>query len=226
MFTHNAIHNIERRRLLSAGLSAVALTAFSPALLRAAQQYTVTPRQTEGPFYPSNLPLDKDNNLVTVAGRPEKARGEIVDVVGQILDERGRPVARARIEIWQCDAFGRYHHPRDPRVNVPRDANFQGYGQYVTDSDGGYRFRTIKPVPYPGRAPHIHFIVSGPNFEPLTTQMYVAGAPENERDFLLNNIPNPKARQSLMVSFEPAVADGIQAVGRFDIVLAADGRFG
>jgi len=219
-------HNSERRRLLRAGLSAVALTAFAPALLRAAQQYTVTPRQTEGPYYPSNLPLDKDNDLVTVAGRADKARGEIVDVVGQILDERGNPVDKARIEIWQCDSFGRYHHPRDPRVNVPRDANFQGYGQYVTDTDGGYRFRTIKPVPYPGRAPHIHFIVSGPNFESLTTQMYVSGAPENERDFLLNSIPDHKARQSLIVAFEPVVMDEIQAMGRFNIILAADGRFG
>ena len=218
-------HDTKRRRFLRASISAAALTAFSPALLHATQKIPITPRQSEGPYYPTDLPLDKNNDLVTVDGRSEKARGVIVDVVGRILDERGRPVAGAHIEIWQCDAFGRYHHPRDPRVNIPRDANFQGYGQYVTGVNGSYRFRTIKPVPYPGRAPHIHFMIGGSNFEPLTTQMYVAGAPENKRDFLLNSLSR-KARQSLMVAFEPVVSNGIQAVGRFDIVLAADGRFG
>ena len=92
--------------------------------------------------------------------------------------------------------------------------------------DGAYRFRTIKPVAYPGRAPHIHFAISGPDFEPLITQLYVAGAPENERDFLLRGIPDAAARQRLIVAFEPAPGPGGERVAKFDVVLAADGRFG
>jgi protocatechuate 3,4-dioxygenase beta subunit len=110
---------------------------------------------------------------------------------------------------------------------VPLDPHFQGYGQFLTGPDGAYRFRTIKPVPYPGRAPHIHYAVSGRDFEPLITQMYVAGAPENARDPLLNGIPDPRVRQNLIVPVEldPTSARG-ERIARFDIVLAADGRFG
>jgi protocatechuate 3,4-dioxygenase beta subunit len=177
----------------------------TPGLLAAAERLLLTPRQSRGPFYPLEIPLDSDNDLTRVKGQPGIARGEITDVVGQVRDESGRPVARARVEIWQCDANGRYHHPRDGGEE-DRDPNFQGYGQYLTGDDGRYRFRTIKPVPYPGRAPHVHFTVSGPAIEPLTTQMYVAGAPENGGDFLLNAIRDPAAKAALVVSFEPGPA--------------------
>lgn len=215
----------QRRRLLGAAASAFGLALIgAPGTLAA--QLLRTPPQSRGPFYPVELPLDRDNDLVTVAGRSGIAKGEIANVVGRVLTERGRPVADTRIEIWQCNAHGRYHHPWDRR-DAPLDPSFQGYGQFVTGADGAYRFRTIKPVPYPGRAPHIHFAISGPDFEPLITQMYVAGAPENERDFLLNRIPDPRARQRLIVPFEPAAGDPSAALmARFDIVLAADGRFG
>lgn len=214
-----------RRRLLGAAVSAFGLALIgAPGTLAA--QLLRTPPQSRGPFYPVELSLDKDNDLVTVAGQAGIAKGEIANVVGRILDERGRPLAAARIEIWQCDAHGRYRHPWDRR-DAPLDPNFQGYGQFITGADGAYRFRTIKPVPYPGRAPHIHFAISGPGFEPLITQMYVAGAPENQRDFLLNGIPDLKARQRLIVPFERTVGDPSAAlIARFDIVLAADGRFG
>lgn len=215
-----------RRRVLGAALSGVGLALVGAPARTLAAHLKRTPRQSRGPFYPAELPLDKDNDLVTVAGRPGIARGEIADVVGRILDDHGRPLANAQVEIWQCDANGRYRHPWDRR-DAPLDPNFQGYGQFLTGPDGGYRFRTIKPVPYPGRAPHIHFAISGPGFEPLITQMYVAGAPENERDFLLNGIPDPRARQRLIVPFGKAAGDeGGSLVARFDIVLAADGRFG
>lgn len=183
----------------------------------------LTPSQSRGPFYPVELPLDDDNDLVQVAGQSGTARGTIANVVGRVLDERGRPIKQARIEIWQCNANGRYHHPRDRR-NAPLDPNFQGYGQFITGDDGAYRFRTIKPVPYPGRAPHIHFAISGPGFEPLVTQMYVAGAPENARDFLFNSIADPAARERLLVAFSEPQA-GAELQGQFDIMLAADGRF-
>lgn len=223
MIEQNRVNRRDVLRLAAAALGAAA--GARPALAEVARLLR-TPRQSRGPFYPLELPLERDNDLVRVAGRPGVARGQIAHVFGQILTERGRPVAGARVEIWQCNAWGRYHHPWDRR-DVPLDPNFQGYGQFVTGADGGYRFRTIKPVPYPGRAPHIHFAVSGRDFDPLITQLYVAGAPENEQDALLNAIPDPRARQRLVVPFErdPASPNG-ELVARFDIVLAADGRLG
>ena len=119
-----------------------------------------------------------------------------------MLDRDGRPVPGARIEIWQCDAFGVYHHPRDPRG--PADPNFQGFGATTAAADGGYRFRTIEPVPYPGRTPHIHFTLTGPGFERLTTQMYLAGQPLNERDGLYQRIADPAARAAVTVALQPA----------------------
>lgn len=209
----------QRRRFLAGALGAGTLM-MCPALLAA---LVPTPRQTRGPFYPLALPLEKDNDLATVAGRSGLAHGEIVHVVGRVLDRNGRPVRKARLEIWQCNAFGRYHHPHD-RSDRPIDPNFQGYGQFVTGEDGAYRFRTIKPVPYPGRAPHIHFAIGGEDFSPLVTQMYVAGAPENEWDFILNAVRDPKARASLIVAFDARTETG-EPVGIFDIVLDRDGPF-
>lgn len=214
-----------RRRVIRAGLSAVGLALVGVPISIEAAQLLRTPRQSRGPFYPTRLPLERDNDLVAVAGRANRAKGEIANVIGRLLDERGRPVPSARVEIWQCDANGRYRHPGDRR-DVPLDPSFQGYGQFITGADGGYRFRTIKPVPYPGRAPHIHFAISGPDFEPLITQMYAAGAPENETDVLLNGIPDAAARQRLIVPFEREPGQSVELVARFDIVLAADGRFG
>jgi len=179
-----------------------------------------TPRQSLGPFYPDELPLDSDNDLVRVEGREGIAKGEIADLSGRVLDADGQPIAGALVEIWQCDANGRYRHPRDDR-RVPLDPNFQGYGRSTTDADGRYRFRTIKPVPYPGRAPHIHFAVSAPGREPLVTQMYVRGAPENRRDWLLNGVRDAAAREALIVAFVPSADDPVAALkAQFDLVLA------
>lgn len=216
----------KRRCLLSAGLWGVGLAFTNTWSIADTNQQIPTPRQSKGPFYPVQLPLDKDNDLVRMAGQSRLAKGRIVDVVGRIVDERGKPVRNARVEIWQCDANGRYRHPWDRR-NAPMDPNFQGYGRYLTGSDGAYRFRTIKPVPYPGRAPHIHFAISGPDFAPLITQMYVAGAAENAWDPLLNGISDAKARQRLLVAFEDnASGRDTDLIGHFEIVLAADGRYG
>jgi protocatechuate 3,4-dioxygenase beta subunit len=157
--------NPTRRQIIRAVLSAYSLALLGRVPAAAAAQRLRTPQQSRGPFYPTQLPLDRDNDLVTVAGRAGSARGEVTSVVGRILNERDRPISNARVEIWQCDANGRYHHPGDRR-DVALDSNFQGYGQFITGSDGAYRFRTIKPVPYPGRAPHIHFAISGRDFEP------------------------------------------------------------
>ena len=212
-----------RRQWIKLAGSAAGLSVL-PGVLRAAQ-YLLTPPQTEGPFYPERIPLDSDNDLVQVAGRTAMAGGTISNVVGRVLDERGRAVRGALVEIWQCDANGRYHHRGDDR-DAPLDENFQGFGSFTTGADGAYRFRTIKPVHYPGRTPHIHFKIKGPDFEALTTQMYVRGEPGNERDFLFKRIRDERARESLLVAFEPDPEDSAELLAHFDIVIVADGRFG
>jgi protocatechuate 3,4-dioxygenase beta subunit len=129
-------------------------------------------------------------------------------------------VEDAIVEIWQCDANGRYIHRLDDR-RVPRDPGFQGYGRFRTAADGAYRFRTIKPVPYPGRAPHIHAAVRAPGKHRLTTQLYVKGAPENPWDWLLNAVEDDAARERLIVDFKPAEDSTTAALqARFDVVLA------
>ncbi|UCH54037.1 MAG: intradiol ring-cleavage dioxygenase [Pseudomonadota bacterium] len=179
-----------------------------------------TPAQIAGPFYPDDLPLDDDNDLTVVRGRNAHAKGNVSDVSGRILDVNGQPLAHVRVEIWQCDANGRYHHPRDH--GGPLDPNFQGFGHTRTDAQGRYRFRTIRPVPYPGRTPHIHFAVF-PEWEPrFTTQLYVAGEPRNASDFLFNSIP--ATRRHLVLAEFKQVPDGSALAASFDIVLgSADG---
>jgi protocatechuate 3,4-dioxygenase, beta subunit len=210
--------NRARRRLLAA--SAVALCGMAPEL-RLAAALVRTPRQSAGPFYPLEIPLDHDNDLITVRGRPGSARGDISNVAGRVLTADGRPVAGARVEIWQCDANGRYRHPRE-WSDSPIDPNFQGYGMFTTAADGAYRFRTIKPVPYPGRAPHIHFRIEAPGTTPLVTQMYVRGAPENASDLLLNRIRDAAARESVIVEFTPDPRAPGEMRAAFDIVLNGD----
>jgi protocatechuate 3,4-dioxygenase beta subunit len=210
------MHEHHRRQLLQA-MSATAALVLTGPVARAAE-LLATPRQAKGPFYPLELPLDRDSDLTRVAGRSGHAQGTIIDVFGLLQDERGRPLVGVQIEIWQVNAFGRYHHRHDDQ-DKPWDPDFQGFGRTVTDPRGGYRFRTVRPVAYPGRAPHIHFALSDRRFSTFYTQMYLAGAPENERDFLLNGVRDPRARNSLIVTLEPSRAEGSELVGRFDIVL-------
>ena len=217
--TDSAGHT-RRDFLATTGGATLALLA---APLTATTQLQRTPPQSLGPFYPATLPLDTDNDLVVVRGRSGVATGVITHIAGRVSDERGRIIAGALVEIWQCNAFGRYHHPRDRR-NAPIDENFQGYGRFTTGDDGYYRFRAIRPVPYPGRTPHIHFAVSGPGIESLVTQMYVAGEPDNARDRLLNGIHDERARARLIVALLPTSGALDELSGRFDLVLAADGR--
>src|ERR1700675_3926102 len=141
-----------RRRVLAASIAGAA-TWSVPAALRAfaAEALPPTPAQTEGPFYPLSYPADSDNDLVHVTGHGGAAKGTGTKVAGHVLDRTGRPMAGARVEIWQCDNNGRYHNVRDGGGDRPRDDNFQGFGRTVTDKTGGYLFLTIRPVPYPGR---------------------------------------------------------------------------
>jgi protocatechuate 3,4-dioxygenase beta subunit len=208
----------QRRALLRAA-GAVAASASLPA---AAASLLATPPQTTGPFYPLALPLDADNDLVMIEGRPDRAAGTILHLAGRVLDSDGRPVPGVRVEIWQCDAFGVYHHARDR--HGPADANFQGFGHTNVDDQGGYRFRTIEPVPYPGRTPHIHFKVIGPGFAPLTTQMYVQDHPSNAGDGLYRRLGERARLVTVRLEpapdLEPTVKSGAKR-GLFDIVLGS-----
>jgi protocatechuate 3,4-dioxygenase beta subunit len=203
-----------RRRLIAASLAGLALAGVP--LAGRAQARAPTPRQTAGPFYPVAFPADDDNDLVTVRGQPGMAKGELLLLAGSVLDTGGKPVAGARVEIWQCNALGRYHHPGD-RSSAPLDPAFQGWGQFVTGADGAYRFRTIKPVPYPGRTPHIHFRVTGRGFQDLVTQMYVEAEPGNARDGLYASL-DPHERAAVTVRLERAT-DGKALATRFEIVV-------
>ncbi len=208
------MRTLDRRGFFAAALSATGAVALPHSVWAA---LAPTPRQTPGPFYPLSLPLDADADLVTVGGRPVPAQGTVTHVVGRVLEPGGRAIPGARIEIWQCDALGHYHHPLD---GGGADPNFQGYGVTVADRDGFYRFRTIRPVAYPGRAPHVHFAVAGPGFERFTTQMYVAGEPRNDGDFVLSRIRDPAARARVIVPLEPADAlEPGALLGRFDVVV-------
>ena len=204
-----------RRATLAGGIAGLAIAPL-PRPARAAG-LVPTPAQSEGPFYPVELPADTDWDLLRLAGSGHEALGTVTYVEGRVLGRDGRPVPGTRVEIWQCDAKGRYRHPGD--AQGPMDQAFQGFGRVVAGADGSYRFRTIRPVPYPGRTPHIHFAVLPPGARRLVTQMYVEGEPGNARDFLLNSVRDPEARAQLIVPLQPAACEPGALAGRFDIVL-------
>ena len=178
-----------------------------------------TASMVEGPFYPDKLPLDTDNDLLLINDSLDPGVGEITYLSGRVMGKNGRPIRYAFVEIWQCDAGGAYLHSGSSN-KTKTDANFQGYGRYLTDSQGRYFFRTIKPVPYPGRTPHIHFGVSKNGQRVLTTQMLVKDHPMNKQDFLFKRITNQAARDSLLVGFNPIKGSKIgELEASFDIVL-------
>jgi len=184
-----------------------------------AQQLVETQAQTEGPFYPDKMPLDTDNDLLVINNSITPAVGAVTYVSGRILDKRGAPIRSAVVEIWQCDNNGAYLH--SGTVNKEkRDMNFQGFGRFLTGSTGEYLFRTIKPVPYPGRAPHIHFAILIKGQPKFTTQCYIKGEPGNARDQIYKEIKDQKARDSITVDFTPIKESRIgELTARFNIVL-------
>ena len=207
----------DRRRLVQALAMSAAWWSVPGAY---AEQLVRTPAQTEGPFYPNHLPLDTDNDLIRINDLTTPAVGVVTWLSGRVLDVKGQPIRNALVEIWQVDNAGAYLHTGS--VNrEKRDANFQGFGRFVTGSTGEYLFRTIKPVPYPGRTPHIHLAVSQGGRRRLVTQVYIAGFAGNETDGVFRSLRNAEDRALLLARFEPAV-DGEQGALRaqFDIVLA------
>jgi protocatechuate 3,4-dioxygenase, beta subunit len=184
-----------------------------------ADQLVQTPRQTEGPFYPDRMPLDTDNDLLIINNAITPAVGIVTHLSGRVLDARGDSIKDALVEIWQVDNNGAYLHSGSMNRDK-RDTNFQGFGRFVTGSTGEYRFRTIKPVPYPGRTSHIHFAVIVKGREKFTTQCYVKGEPGNDRDGVLRGIRDQKAREAVIVDFEPIKSSRIgELAAKFDIVL-------
>ncbi len=162
-----------RHRLLRVILASMLVAVSSAGLGAHAAILAPTPSQTEGPFYPRTLPADRDNDLTQIAGRSQAARGTRLYLTGRVLAIDGTPVAGVTLELWQCDSFGRYHHVGDDRM--PRDDAFQGYGTTTTDADGRFSFKTIRPVAYAGRIPHLHFKLRTEAGKSLTTQLYVKG---------------------------------------------------
>ena len=203
-----------RRRAFGA-LAAAALLPIGR--LRAqASALTPTPSQAEGPFYPKTFPVDRDADLTQIAGRAAKAQGTPLYLSGRTLTPDGRPLANAMVELWQCDVYGRYHHAGDE--GVPRDDNFQGYGVCITDREGRYAFKTIRPVAYSGRPPHIHVRVRLGHGRQFTTQIYIAGDAVDGDSVLASSREGTLA----LLSMPLAQAVGREAdalAGTFDFVL-------
>jgi protocatechuate 3,4-dioxygenase beta subunit len=191
------------RRLFLASTAVAATSPFWTARGAFAEELTKTPAQTEGPFYPNKLPLDTDNDLLVINDGITPAVGEITHLTGKVLDAKGNPLKNAVVEIWQCDNNGVYLHTGDSdKKKDKQDRNFQGFGRFVTGSTGEYYFRTIKPVPYPGRTPHIHFKIKQGRKELLTTQIYVKGeADRNAKDGIYRGLRDARQRDAITVDF-------------------------
>ncbi len=208
---------VSRRSILRGGLALGALAFTTPGVF--AEELSRTPRLTEGPFYPDRLPLDTDNDLLIVNNSITPAVGDITHLTGRVLSRAGEPIRDAVVEIWQVDNRGVYLHTADSGQRQ-RDTNFQGFGRCATGRKGEYFFRTLKPVPYPGRCPHIHVKVKKGGRELLTTQLFINGHPQNRGDGVLRDIRNPLDRELVMVDFQPIADSRIgELQATFDIII-------
>lgn len=200
------------RRLAAGSALFAAPGAFAEAL-------TQTPKATEGPFYPDHLPLDTDNDLLVINSGTTSAIGTVAYVSGRVLDAKGNPLRNAMVEIWQCDNNGAYLHSGTGNKDK-QDKNFQGFGRFLTGATGEYLFRTIRPVPYPGRTPHIHFKIKHGGKDLLTTQLYIKGHDGNEKDGIWKSIRDEKQRENCTVDFAPLPgAKAGELAAKFEIVL-------
>lgn len=216
----SASTSLARRRFLGRALVGAATLFAVPGVF--AEALTLTARQTEGPFYPDKMPLDTDNDLLVLNDRITPAVGEVTYLHGTVKDRRGKPIPNALVEIWQTDNHGSYIHTKggNNEDGGKRDANFQGYGRFLTDREGRYFFRTIKPVRYPGRTPHIHCAVSHGSKRILTSQCYIKGHPANANDGVLKAVQDARARKSLMAEWRPIPDSKIgELVAKWNIVV-------
>jgi protocatechuate 3,4-dioxygenase, beta subunit len=217
---------VRPRRMFLTGALATPLFAVRGAFAAA---LTATAGTIEGPFYPDRMPLDTDNDLLIINESITPAVGQIAHLTGRVLTASGQPVRNAVVEIWQCDAKGSYIHSRGRR-EASVDTHFQGYGRFLTASNGGYSFRTIKPVPYElygiARAPHIHLAVSRNGRRLLTTQIHVRGHAANVTDGVLRGLA-PDARETVLADFRAVPSSTVgELAAAFDVVLGATAEEG
>ena len=186
------------------------------------------PAMTEGPFYPPprwrarDTDWDADLTRVRSGGTERIARGEHLGLALQVVDTRGKTIDGVEVEIWQCDAQAVYRHPDEPRHPGQADTGSQGFGAAATDRQGRVGFRTIRPVAYPGRTPHIHVKLRETGFGELTSQLFVAGDPGNARDFLWRLLDRER-QAALAMQLERAApgANGLAWQARHLLVVPA-----
>jgi protocatechuate 3,4-dioxygenase beta subunit len=208
-----------RRQLLARCGHALAVACLPlPAL--ASSRRVVLPSMTDGPFYPPRRwraewsDWDADLTRVHDGAQTHLARGEHLGLALVVADANGRLIDGAEVEIWQCDTLQHYRHPNVARESGERgvrwDPGFQGFGAAKSDARGELAFRTIKPVPYPGRTPHIHIRLRHAAFGEWTSQLFVAGDAGNARDFLWRHV-SAEARPALEMQLARAVAGAAPA---------------
>ncbi|MEP7057897.1 MAG: intradiol ring-cleavage dioxygenase [Caldimonas sp.] len=206
------------RRMLMRGVGAIGLASLQlPALARVLGSPlpaapAATPRLTDGPFYPVAFEPSPTTTLIIGA---LTAQAVPMRLVGRVVDRSGRAVAGSRVEIWQCDANRHYRHPADSAAQE-LDRGFAGFGWQPSGADGGYRFETIRPVPYPGRTPHIHVKVKVDGRAVLSSQIFMPDRVlSNQRDFLWREL----GREAQPLALATLGSDGPREVAQFDIVL-------
>jgi protocatechuate 3,4-dioxygenase, beta subunit len=211
---------ISTRRQFIRGATLSAATLAAPGAFAQALATAVT---GDGPYYPDRLPLDTDNDLLILNDGLTPAVGDIAHFSGRLFAENGAPVRSAVIEIWQSDVNGSYIHTQG-RNDGKLDESFQGYGRFLTDAQGRYYFRTIKPTPYTlqgqFRAPHIHVAVSKAGKRIMATQALVKGHEANARDLITQRLKDPKLLETLMVEYRPLPGSTLgELTATFDIRL-------
>lgn len=219
----NRSSDLSRRRFVQIASLATGALAFTNVAPLSANTQRPSLRETAdlitGPFYPLVKPGDRDADLTLVRGHHQRAAGQVVHLSGRVTNVKGEPVRNARIEIWQANRHGRYAHPSDPNSQLPLDPDFQGYALLLTDNQGGYRFTTIKPGPYPTargdmRAPHIHFEVEG-RIDRKVTQLFFPNERLNDQDRHLNSVRRPET----LIANISSSSTGTELVAHWDIVL-------
>lgn len=214
LHTGNSLSLWERRKVL------VGLVSFASAGAAFAQQPLTrrgTPQLTTGPFFPLSRPDDQDWDLTRVRGGRGVAQGVVMELHGRVTTEAGLPIPGARLDVWQTNGLGRYHHASD-ESGRPYDANFQGSAVILADAQGDYRLRTVMPLPYERRQRHIHFDVRGRQ-RMLITQMFFPGEP-NERDTLYPALRSPVLQQAVTAELLGEEAGVMQF--RWNIVVAGE----
>lgn len=214
-------NKLERRNFMkNVGLGALLIGATKIAKGQDLCESTLTPSQVKGPFYPVSFPKDHDADLTHLKDRFVKAIGQRVYISGKVTDEDCRPIKGAVVEVWQACASGRYNHPSDTSTSA-LDPNFQYYAMMITNDDGFFSFKTIKPGTYDAtenwvRPPHIHYKFSLNGYEELITQSYFNGEHLNNLDQILQSLPKEE-QSKLIINFETNSKN--ELVGTFNIKL-------